>query len=165
MLTISSDRIYHKHLLQKNELNDFLYKKDSHKMAKKKSTEKRKVGRQEIPIDWDFVDGYLEAKCSGREIAGLLGINQDTLYDRCLKDKGEIFTDYSAKLRAKGESCLRKVQYDCALAGDKTMLVWLGKNRLEQTDKSEIKTVTVEPQVQRLLAVWEAMGKSPEQPQ
>ena len=116
-----------------------------------------KMGRQEIPIDWNFVDEYLEAECSGVEVAAQLGCHPETLYNRCLDEKGETFTSYSAKKKAKGDACIRKVQYDALKAGDKTMLVWLGKNRLKQRDRHDVQTSTYEPHVQKLLAYWEAL--------
>ena len=49
------------------------------------------------------------------------------------------FSSYLAEKRAHGNSLLRAKQYEIAMSGDKTMLVWLGKNRLEQSDKIEKK--------------------------
>jgi ubiquinone biosynthesis protein UbiJ len=34
---------------------------------------------------------------------------------------------------------LRKAQFDCALGGNATMLIWLGKQYLGQIDKQEMK--------------------------
>ena len=39
--------------------------------------------------------------------------------------------------KAKGNSFLRAKQYEKALQGDNVMLVWLGKNRLKQTDREQ----------------------------
>jgi hypothetical protein len=35
---------------------------------------------------------------------------------------------------------LRRKQLEKAMGGDSTMLIWLGKNMLGQSDKSEVKT-------------------------
>jgi len=47
------------------------------------------------PIDWNLVGEYLEAGCSGAEIAAMLGISAATLYDRCQTDNGLMFSEYS----------------------------------------------------------------------
>ena len=38
---------------------------------------------------------------------------------------------------AEGDVSLRRAQYDSAMKGKTGMLVWLGKNRLNQTDRVE----------------------------
>jgi len=102
------------------------------------------MARPAAKIDWDFVDEYLEAGCEGVEIAGLLGIHPETLYDRCQTDHNVGFSDYRAAKRAKGNALLRKVQYDIAKEGDKAMLIWLGKNRLGQSEKQEVTVMEAE---------------------
>jgi len=96
------------------------------------------AGRPEIEINWKIVDDLLVAGCKGREIAANLGIHEDTLYNRLFDEKGVKFSDYSAAKRAKGESLLRAQQFAKAIgaskSGDNMMLIWLGKNRLDQTD-------------------------------
>lgn len=91
-----------------------------------------------IPINWKIVDDLLTAGCSGVEIAGNLGINKDTLYDRLAEEKGRPFSEYSVEKRSKGQSLLRAQQFAKAMGisknGDNMMLIWLGKNRLDQTD-------------------------------
>jgi hypothetical protein len=97
--------------------------------------EKPKLGRPLIKLDWDKIDELLVKGCSGREIAGNIGIDPNTLYEKCLKEKDITFTEYSQQRYEKGESLLRSVQFDKALNGDNMMLIWLGKNRLKQRDK------------------------------
>jgi hypothetical protein len=95
------------------------------------------ANRPKIPIDWKIVDRCLQSACSGVEIAGLLGCHADTLYDRCLQEKGITFTAYSAEKRSNGDALLKLEQMALALTGkggDKTMLVWLGKQRLGQRE-------------------------------
>ena len=96
------------------------------------------IGRPKAHIDWHTVGDYLTAGCSGREIAGLLGLNPCTIYERCLTDHGISFSEFSQQFYAKGESLLRKTQFDKALGinkdGDNSMLIWLGKNRLGQKE-------------------------------
>lgn len=91
-------------------------------------------------IDWEKVDQLLIAGCKGTEIAAHLGIHSDTLYLRCDKEKGVSFSTYLQEKRAVGNTLLRAAQFDEAVRKrDRGMLVWLGKNRLEQSDKEEVR--------------------------
>jgi hypothetical protein len=94
-------------------------------------------GRPPADIDWEKVDQCLRAQCLGTEVARLLGICPDTLYDACEREKKMLFSEYSALKKTEGKEILRMKQYQVAMAGDKTMLVWLGKQLLEQRDRQE----------------------------
>lgn len=94
-------------------------------------------GRPKSEIDWKNVDELLEAGCSGAEIAANIGINPATLYDRCQIDHNKMFSEYSQEKQSKGDSLLKKVQFDKALTGDNTLLIWLGKCRLKQKEHQD----------------------------
>lgn len=79
----------------------------------------------------------LEAQCEGTEIAGALGINEETLYRRCESDNSMGFSEYKQIKREAGKSILRAEQFNKAKDGNTTMLVWLGKQYLGQKDKVE----------------------------
>ena len=91
-----------------------------------------------IPIDWETVDRLLEAGCDGTQVAAHIGVHPETLYDRIKQEKGSCFSEYKATKRANGDSLLLAKQFKVAMEGDKTMLVWLGKQRLAQTDKRDV---------------------------
>lgn len=99
-------------------------------------------GPKEKVINWDLVDKLLEAGCPGTEIAPHFGVHYETLYDRAYKVFGIMWTEYAQKKRQKGNSNIRVKQYQKAMSGDNMMLIWLGKNRLDQTDapKQDIST-------------------------
>jgi len=99
-------------------------------MAKKKSPTK-----QQIPIDWNQVDKFLAAGGKGTEIANYLGVHHDTLYDRCVQDHGMLFSEYTAKKRSKGDLMLKISQFNNAMSGSTPMQIWLGKQRLNQSDQ------------------------------
>ena len=116
-------------------------KKDAKKPAKKTAVKKdiRKMGRPAVDVDWKKVDDMLAAGCIGTEIASTLGICADTLYRHCEKDLKMTFTAYMQQKRAKGDALIRIAQFDEAIRNrDRGMLIWLGKNRLGQSDKSEV---------------------------
>lgn len=106
------------------------------------------MGRPKFDIDWNKVDRYLQAQCDGVAIASLLGIHPDTLYLRCEQDKKMGFSKYSAIKKSEGVELLRAKQFSVAMDGDRTMLVWLGKQYLNQKDRSNninINTDTTKP--------------------
>ena len=94
--------------------------------------------RPKIQVDWTKVDQLLEAGCDGTEVAAYFGMHEDTFYERVLEQHKVGFTAYKAQKRARGNSLLLGKQFQVAMSGDKTMLVWLGKQRLKQTDKAEV---------------------------
>jgi len=93
------------------------------------------MGRPRSKIDWKKVDNLLKAQCDGTVIAGMLGIHYNTFY-LAVEHKFKIgFSEYSAAKKTEGKEILRAKQYQVAMEGDKTMLVWLGKQYLGQKDK------------------------------
>jgi hypothetical protein len=109
---------------------------------------KRAPSRPQKEIDWLKVDALLEAGCMGTEIAPHFDIHPDTLYLRTELEKGMTFTAYSTLKKNKGESILRFTQFQKAIGatdkGDNTLLIWLGKVRLEQREET---AVTVAPEI------------------
>jgi len=103
-----------------------------------------KKGRPKKRIDWKRVDSMLQAHCTGTGIASLLGICPETLYDACLKEHKLLFSDYSQLKKSEGKELLRQKQFSVAMNGEKSMLIWLGKQYLEQADKLETIVQNVE---------------------
>jgi hypothetical protein len=64
------------------------------------------------------------------EIAAFFGCDEGTIRKR--------FSDAITKGKELGKGSLRDAQIKLALAGNATMLIWLGKQYLEQTEKYEI---------------------------
>jgi len=95
------------------------------------------MARPKADIDWKRVDELLEADCEGTEIAAVLGLVPNTLYRRCEEDHKISFSKYLQEKKASGNSMLKEKQFEKALSGDSGMLVWLGKNRLNQSDKKQ----------------------------
>lgn len=95
------------------------------------------AGRPKIKIDWKEVDKYLICGCSGAQVAASLGICDDTLFKRCIEEKKMNFSDYSAKKRQKGNALLHATQFQVARSGNTSMLIWLGKQRLEQKENPQ----------------------------
>jgi hypothetical protein len=96
------------------------------------------MARPKANIDWNKVNEYLNAQCDGVSIAGILGIAPETLYRSC-KEMNKIgFDAYSQKKKAEGLELLRDKQFRTALKGNVIMQIWLGKQYLNQKDKSDL---------------------------
>jgi hypothetical protein len=101
---------------------------------------KGKAGRPPHPIDWDRVVKMTMAGATGASIAHELGVLPALLYDRCQSDQGMNFTNFQILHRMRGDDMLKLKQFELAMKGDKSMLIWLGKNRLKQRDRQEFTT-------------------------
>jgi hypothetical protein len=105
-------------------------KKPAKKRTAKKKTAK-KTGRPLAVVDPNIVNALASVGCSGDEIAVYLGVSRTTIYDR--------FRTVIEKGHTGQRVSLRRKQFELAMKGDRTMLVWLGKQYLGQTDKVEEK--------------------------
>ena len=100
-----------------------------------------KGGRPKIMFsekEWSMIENMCSLMCTGEEIAGVLGVSYDTLERRINEAHGIGFADYFKRHSSKGKLSLRRHQYKLAEAGNATMLVWLGKQYLGQSDKQEL---------------------------
>ena len=75
--------------------------------------------------------------CTKKEVCAVMGISDHRTLDTRIADAfpntptwEEAFELYSGK----GRASLRRKQYELALNGDRTMLIFLGKNYLSQSD-------------------------------
>lgn len=114
-------------------------------MPKQPAKTKRSTGRPKADIDWTYVGKMCEAGGSGVGIAATLGIDEGTLRKRCETDNKCTFSEFSQQKKAKGDELLKSKQFQVAMTGDKTMLIWLGKQRLDQREKQEITGKDGEP--------------------
>jgi IS30 family transposase len=104
------------------------------------------MANKKVNIDWSYIGELCEAGCSGVEIASKLGIHQNTIYQRCKTDLNIEFVEFSQQKKQSGEALIKKTQFDMAVKDkDKTMLIWLGKNRLGQKDKQQTEVKINEP--------------------
>ena len=106
-------------------------------MAKKKG-----AGRPKAAIDWKKVDKALEQGANGVQVAAMLGVHPETLYERCKADNKTNFTDYLTQKRESGNQQLLGMQFQAAKEGSVPMLIWLGKQRLGQKDKKDLDHTT-----------------------
>lgn len=92
-------------------------------------------GRPKIEIDFETVEKLCQMQCTGEEIASFLNVDYDTLEKRIKTNYHLSFSEYIKKNSENGKCSLRRQQWKLAMADDRTMLIWLGKQYLGQTDK------------------------------
>lgn len=87
---------------------------------------------------WSSIDYMCMIHCTGEEIAGVLHVDYDTLNRNCREQKGVNISDYIKEHQNGGKMSLRRAQWKAAESGNVSMLIWLGKQWLGQTDKQEV---------------------------
>lgn len=88
--------------------------------------EKKSVGRPKIEIDEELLYKLATIHCTMKEMVDILGVSQDTLKRN--------FAHIIAKGKSDGKMRLRRKQVEVAMSGNHTMLIWLGKQMLSQSD-------------------------------
>ncbi len=107
-----------------------------------------KMGRKPKEINWEIVANLCSIQCTQEEIEFITGISVRTLRDRAPKEKGVTFPEYIKEHATRGLMSLRRWQFRAAEKqaegkGNVSMLIWLGKNYLGQSeDGSRIKSQT-----------------------
>ena len=94
------------------------------------------VGRK---IDKEQFEKLCNIQCTGEEIASWFGCSIDTLNDWCKANyEGQTFSKVFSQKAACGRISLRRSQWQKAVKETNTsMLIWLGKQYLNQVDKVE----------------------------
>ena len=90
------------------------------------------MARPKKEIDATQVERMARIGCTIEEIANVVGASRDTIERRFAADV--------AKGKNTMKRSLRRWQLKQARAGNPTMLIWLGKQYLDQADKAEAKT-------------------------
>ena len=107
-----------------------------------------RTGRPKIQIDWDSFDKLCAMMATKAEIANFLEINEDTVNNACKREKKMTFSAYYEQKASGGRISIRRKQYELAMSGNVVMLIWLGKQLLDQSDKLDQKTTaTIESEL------------------
>ena len=93
-----------------------------------------KPGRPKAEMDLKRVEELAAIGCSLEEMGAVLGVGKSTIKDRAVADA--VFAEAIERGRARGQTTLRRHQWQQAEAGNPTMLIWLGKQILRQRDAS-----------------------------
>ena len=106
------------------------------------------MARPKIVIDPAKVEELAAIGATNAEIASYFGCSIETLRTSYL--------DFLDKGRNSGKTRLRMLQWTAAKNGNVTMLIWLGKQYLNQTDKQSIDINSLSPE--QALAILAAEG-------
>lgn len=94
-------------------------------------------GRPKKKLDIEQVEKLAGIGCTDEEIAVVMGVCRATISNKKKQDKE--FLDAIKKGREKMKASIRRMQMSSAVGGNVTMMIWLGKQYLDQTDKRDIK--------------------------
>lgn len=90
------------------------------------------AGRPFITLDENVIRELASKGRTLKEIAAYLGVSESTIYRN--------YANVVKQGRTLMEGSLRAKQFELAEQGNPTMLIWLGKQYLGQSDKSEIES-------------------------
>ena len=92
--------------------------------------ENKKTGRPRADIQETKVEQLASFGCTNSEIAAFFDVNESTIR--------RSFAEYLTKGRETGKIRLRQMQWKAAEKGNVSMLIWLGKQVLRQSEKTEV---------------------------
>jgi hypothetical protein len=92
------------------------------------------MARPKKDIDPDQVKKLAAIDCSYSEMASVLNCDEKTLTNR--------FSQVIKEGRESGCASLKRKQFEIAMSGNVSMLIWLGKIRLKQKDTTEVQNFT-----------------------
>lgn len=96
------------------------------------------MARPPKKLNYAKIEKLAEAQLTDYELAARLDYTEEGFRKRRLAD--DTLVGAIKKGRAKGCGSVRRVQYEKALAGDTTSMIWFGKNYLGQSDKQDVTT-------------------------
>ncbi len=91
------------------------------------------MARPKAVIDTESIKKLAQLHCTFDEIATFCNVSTKTLQRR--------FVHTIKRGREMGKISLRRAQFEKAIGGNVVMQIWLGKQHLDQRDKSEITSI------------------------
>lgn len=88
------------------------------------------MARPKIEISEEDLVKLASMCCTMNEMASFFGCSVDTLERN--------YADIIKRGRDRGRMSIRREQYSVAMKGNVTMLIWLGKQLLDQRDKTQL---------------------------
>jgi AraC-like DNA-binding protein len=104
---------------------------------KQKKHHKKKMGRPRVEIDWNIFENLCGIQCTLEEMAAVFHCSIDHLEKSVKREYKKTFSEIFNEKRCYGKMSLRRRQWKAALDGNTTMMIWLGKQHLEQADRLE----------------------------
>lgn len=107
-------------------------------MDKKRGPNPGEGGAPKKEIDFKLLIKLCSMQATLSEVAGFFDCSEDTIQNRVKEETGETFSAFFKRHSEGGKASLRRAQYQAAIDGNPTMLVWMGKQMLGQRDKQDI---------------------------
>lgn len=107
------------------------------------AAQKNKGGRPKKEIDKKTFENLCSIQCTKDDICDVFECDEKTLTRWCHDTYGIGFSDVYKRKSTGGRCSLRRMQYKAAEAGNVTMLIWLGKQYLGQSDKQDVELTEV----------------------
>lgn len=104
----------------------------------KKENPQNQGGRPRLEISQQEFEKLCGIQCTLIEIISWFRCSDKTLEQWCHDTYGKGFSEVFKEKRSDGLRSLRRKQFEVAMSGDKTMLIWLGKQYLGQAEKQVI---------------------------
>lgn len=105
------------------------------------------MARPKKVINQKQFESLCAIQCTEEEICNVLDVSEKTLISWCNEVYGESFSKVFRQKRDLGKTSLRRNQWKQAEKGNTTMLIWLGKQILKQSEspiQDEIKLKELE---------------------
>lgn len=95
------------------------------------------MGRPKKEIGKDQFEKLCAMFCTLIEVADFFDCSEDTIERWCKRVYKSTFADTYKRKSSRGRMSIRRKQFEVAMQGNTTMLVWLGKQYLGQADKMD----------------------------
>ena len=92
-------------------------------------------------VDFEQFEKLCTMQCTQKEIMDFFNIqSKDTINARIREHYGEneCFKSVYERFKSGGKIAIRRKQFQVGMSGNTSMLIWLGKNWLDQSDKQDI---------------------------
>lgn len=107
------------------------------------------MARPKVELDSKIFENLCQIQCTKDEICSVFECDEKTLTRWCKDEYGLGFSDVYKKKSKVGKISLRRLQWKSAQSGNVSMLIWLGKQYLGQTDKQELSGDSNQPLIVR----------------
>lgn len=97
---------------------------------------KRKVGRPPKEFDQKNFESLCQIQCTEEEICQFFSCSEKTLNKWCREKYGANFSQVFRDKRGVGKISLRRAQFQAAINGNASLLIWLGKQYLGQSESA-----------------------------
>ena len=93
-----------------------------------------KAGRPHKQLDKSQFESLCGIQCTMEEVCQFFDCDEKTLNKWCRETYGKNFSQVFKEKKGVGKVSLRRSQYQLALKGNASMLIWLGKQYLGQRE-------------------------------